>query len=142
MPDKLKVLVDLNLLMDVLKKREPFYESSANVLDLIEAGKVTGFVASHSLPTLFYLLKKNQTTEYAKAIITNILQILKVAPVDQSVIEHALILNYQDFEDAVQMMCAVQCKVDYLLTRNIKDFKPPLLPVLKPVEFLALMHPQ
>jgi hypothetical protein len=71
--------------------------------------------------------------------ITNLLQILKIAAIDQSTIEHALSLPYKDFEDVVQMMAAVQCKADYLVTRNVKDFKPAPLSVIQPSELLSLI---
>jgi predicted nucleic acid-binding protein len=139
MPNKPTVLVDINVLLDVLQKREPFFENSAKLLSLIESGKVKGFIASHSVTTLFYLIKKDRSSAEAKATITNILQFMKVAAVDQSTIEQALNLDYRDFEDAVQMISAVQCKADCLITRNIKDYQPPLLSVLQPVDFLATL---
>lgn len=138
MPAKPVILVDLNILLDVLYKREPFYELSARVLGLIESDQVIGFVASHSLPTLFYFLNKDKSIKNAKAVITNLLRLFKVASVDQATIEQALELSYKDFEDAVQMSSALQCKADYFITRNIKDFQPPLVPVMQPVEFLAI----
>lgn len=67
------------------------------------------------------------------------MQFLKIAPVDQTTIEQSLNLDYRDFEDAVQMMSAVQCRVDYLITRNIKDYQPALLPVMQPVDFLGTL---
>jgi predicted nucleic acid-binding protein len=137
MAAKPAVLIDLNILLDVLQKREPFYIASARVLALIERGEATGYLASHSLPTLFYLIRKERGVSEARAVLTNILQILKVAPVDQTTIEQALNLDYPDYEDAVQMMAAVQQKVDALITRNTKDFLPALLPVIQPVDFLA-----
>lgn len=140
MPDKPVILIDLNVLLDVFYKREPFYELSARVLTLIESGQVIGFVASHSLPTLFYILKKDQTIKNPRMIVLKLLQILKVASVDQATIEQALRLDYKDFEDAIQMSSALQCKADYLITRNTKDFKPPLIPVMQPVEFLAIVN--
>ncbi len=33
------------------------------------------------------------------------------------------------------MMSAVQSKADYLITCNIKDYQPALLPVFQPVDF-------
>ncbi len=140
MHDKPVLLLDINILLDVFYKREPFYELSARVLSMIEAGQVIGFVASHSLPTLFYIVKKNQTNKIANNVISNLLQILKVAAVDQATIEQALRLDYNDFEDAIQMSSALQCKADYLITRNAKDFQPPLIPVMSPVEFLAIAN--
>lgn len=139
MAQKIKGLFDLNIILDVLQEREPFYETSAQLLACAETGKIQGFIASHSLTTLFYLIQKGKSAAHAKVTITNLLQILKVASVDQSTIEQALSLPYKDFEDAVQMMAAVQCKADYLVTRNVKDFKPAPLSAIQPSELLSLI---
>jgi predicted nucleic acid-binding protein len=139
MAQKTKVLFDLNIILDVLQEREPFYKASAQLLAHVETGKIQCFLAPHSLTTLFYLIQKDQSASHAKITITNLLQILKIATVDQSTIEQALSLPYKDFEDAVQMMAAVQCRVDYLVTRNAKDFQPAPLSVIQPSELLALV---
>ncbi len=139
MPAKPAVLIDLNILLDVLQKREKFYEASARLLAAVEVGKVRGLVAAHSLTTLFYLIRKDKSAAEARATITNLLQFIEIAPIEQSTIEQALNLDYADFEDAVQMICAVQCKVNYLITRNEKDYQPTLLPILAPVGFMAAL---
>jgi predicted nucleic acid-binding protein len=127
MAKKPAILIDLNIILDVLQKREPFYKASAGIL------------AAVSLTTLFYLVQKDKSSAEARATITNLLQFIQVAPVDQSTIEQALNLDYRDFEDAVPMISAVQCKVDCLVTRNVKDYQPALLPVVKPVDFLSTL---
>ena len=139
MARRVKVLFDLNIILDVLQEREPFYETSAQLLAHAETGKIQGFLAPHSLTTLFYLIQKDQSAAHAKVTITNLLQVLEIATVDQSTVEQALSLPYNDFEDAVQMMAAVQCRVDYLVTRNVKDFHPAPLTVLQPSELLVLL---
>lgn len=139
MPGKPVILIDLNILLDVLQKREPFFEDSANILAAVETGRVHGFVAAHSMTTLFYLIQKGRSSAEAHAILTGLLQFLQVAPVDQNTIEQALNLDFRDFEDAVQMVSALQCKADCLITRNIKDYAVSLLPVMKPVDFLATL---
>ncbi len=136
---KLSVLVDLNIILDVLQKREPFYDASARLLAMIEDGVVEGYLAAHSVTTLFYLIQKDKSSADARAAITNLLQIIKIASVTQSTIDQALNLDYRDFEDAVQMISAVQCKAEYLITRNIADYKPALLPVLQPIDFLSTL---
>ncbi len=133
------VLIDLNILLDVLQKRMPFYQASANLLAAAETRKITAYLAAHSLTTLFYLVLKAHGTGEAHATLTNILQFIRVAPIDQQTIEQALNLNYPDFEDAVQMIAAVQCKVDCLITRNVKDYQPALLPVMQPIDYLATL---
>lgn len=131
------ILLDLNIILDVLQKRKPFYEASTQVLAGVETGRITGYLAAHSVTTLFYLIQKDQSASTARAAITELLQFLKIGPVNQNTIGQALNLDYRDFEDAVQMISALQCKADYLITRNISDYQPPLVPVIKPVDFLA-----
>jgi predicted nucleic acid-binding protein len=137
MASKHRVMIDLNVILDVLQKRDPFYETSAALLAAAEIGHIQGYVAAHSVTTLFYLIQKGKSSSEARATITNLLQFLKISAVDQATIEQALNLDYRDFEDAVQMMSAVQCKADYLITRNIKDYQPALIPVIQPVDFLG-----
>ena len=139
MAAKTKAFFDLNIILDVLQNREPFYEASAQLLAYAETGKIQGFIAPHSLTTLFYLVSKDQSAAKARATITNLLQFLSIAKIDQSTIEQAMSLSYRDFEDAVQMIAAVQCKADYFVTRNPKDFHPPMLTIIQPSELLALI---
>ena len=139
MANKSAVLIDLNVILDVLQKREPFLDNSAGVLAAVESGQITGYLAAHSMTTLFYLIQKGLSSADARAMITNLLQFMKIAPVDQDTIEQALNLDYPDFEDAVQMISALQCNVDYLVTRNTRDYHPTLLPVLEPADFLSMI---
>ncbi len=61
-----KALIDLNVILDVLQRREPFYDRSVQILALAEMGQIEGWVAAHSLITLFYIMAKHQTTEQAR----------------------------------------------------------------------------
>jgi hypothetical protein len=133
------VLIDLNVVLDVLQRREPFYASSARVLACAETGRIDAWVAAHSLTKLFYLLIKDRSVEQARVSVGETLSFLTVAAVDQRVIERALALPYRDFEDAVQMMAAVEARVHYLVTRNVQDYRAGPLPVLQPAELLALI---
>ena len=139
MANKPRVLIDINILLDVLQQREPFYRASAGLLALAETGKIQGYIAAHTITTLFYLIQKDKSPSEARATITNLLQFIKIAPLDQDTIEQALNLDYHDYEDAVQMIAAVQCKADCLVTRNVKDYQPVLLPVSQPVDFLGTL---
>jgi predicted nucleic acid-binding protein len=139
MASKPSILIDINVFLDVLQKREPFYNASAELLAEVETGRVEGFIAAHSVTTLFYLIQKGNSPAHARATVTNLLQFIKILQIDQNTIEQALNLNFRDFEDAVQMISAVQQKVDCLITRNVKDYQPALLPVMQPVDFLGTL---
>lgn len=136
----IRILIDLNVLIDALNKREPFFESSAKVLAAIETGRIEGWIAAHSVTTLFYLVAKDSSRDMARVHLTNLLQFLKVATVDSRVIEQALALPYRDFEDAVQMMAGVHAGVEYVVSRDLIGFKTGPLPVISPNEMLALLH--
>jgi predicted nucleic acid-binding protein len=136
---RLSVLLDLNVLLDVMQRRDPFYTTSARVLAQAENGSMEGWIAAHSVTTLFYLLAKDHSTGQARMAISDLLGILSVAAVDREVIDQALTLPYTDFEDAVQMAAAVRAEVQYVITRNVRDYKAGPLPVLQPVELLALI---
>ena len=136
---KPNVLFDLNIILDVLQERAEFYEFSALLLAHAETGKIQGWLAAHSVTTLFYLIAEDKSPEQARVAITNLLQFLRIAPVDQTAIEQALNLPYRDFEDAVQVSAALQIKADYLLTRNVKDYQPAALEVVQPAELLAIL---
>ncbi len=139
MGERPSVFVDINVILDVLQKREPFYGASAGLLAALERGAADGYVTADSITTLFYLLEKGKSSSEARATITSLLQIFRIVPVDQETIEQALNLEFRDFEDAVQMVSALRNKVHFLITRNVKDYQPALLPVLQPVDFLETL---
>ena len=137
--DKSQVLFDLNIILDVLLERVNFYDFSARLLAYAETGVIQGWLAPHSVTTLFYLIAKDKSADQARVTMTSLLQFLKIAPVNQTTIEQALNLPYRDFEDAVQMTAALQVQADYLLSRNAQDFQPAPLTVIQPVELLAIL---
>jgi hypothetical protein len=139
MGKSLKILLDLNIILDVLQERQPFYEDSARLLAYAETGKIQGWMAAHSLTTLFYLVAKDKSPDQAKVTITRLMQFIHIAATNQSTIEQALNLPYRDFEDAVQAIAATQNMIDYLVTRNPKDFQPPILTVVVPAQILAIL---
>ena len=136
--NKVKVFLDLNVVLDVIQRREPFVHQSARVLGLIEQQFVEGYIAAHSITTLFYLIAKYRSPLQSKVTIADLLKLLLVARVDHSIIEKALSFPMNDFADAVQLAAAIDCDVDYLVTRDPEDFKGSPIPVLKPVELIAL----
>ena len=139
MVSKPRVLFDLDVILDVLQQRQPFFAASAHALAAAETGRLEGWVAAHSLTTLFYLLAKHHSAERARVAVGELLSFLTVAAVDQAVIERALTLPYSDWEDAVQMAAAAEVGAQYLITRNVEDYAGGPLPVLRPAELLTLL---
>jgi predicted nucleic acid-binding protein len=139
MAGKFKVLVDLNVVLDVVQQRQPFYADSASVLDAAARQDVDGLLAAHSLTTLFYLLSRWQNRATAVTALTSLLDTFTIAPINDDVIRKALAWGWDDFEDAVQMAAASNEQADYLVTRNGQDFETQPVPMVTPSGLLALL---
>jgi predicted nucleic acid-binding protein len=136
----LKVLVDLNVVLDVLQARKPHYETSASIWAAVEEGRLDGSVAAHSVTTLFYLLSRHLSAAEAISAIHDLVAVFSVAKVDDGVILNALSYGWRDFEDAVQMAAAAGVGADFVVTRNPKDFKAGPVAVLEPASLHAILQ--
>ena len=140
MADRLCILVDLNIVLDVIQNRQPFYEESARVLDVVARGEAKGLLAAHSITNLYYVINQARNRQTATAAIDNLLAAFIIAAVDDAVIRKAFSWGWSDFEDAVQMAAALQGDANYLITRKTRDFQDGFVPVVQPGAFLALLN--
>lgn len=136
------IFLDINIILDIFLKREPFYAASARVFSLAENKQYEGYLGALSYPTLFYLLKKEKGGDEALKILKKVRIVLRTAPVIEKVIDAALASSMRDFEDAIQYYAALEVKSDYLITRNKKDYPTKLIKIVTPDEYLALLKLQ
>lgn len=137
------VLCDINFILDIFLKRNPFYYSAAKLFKKIEDKDLKGYLCALSFPTFFYLVSKELNRERAMKTLEKIRIVFSVAPVDEKVIDLSLASDFKDFEDAVQYYSAVQANAECVITRNKSDYIKggiPVrgIPVLTPEEFFAL----
>jgi predicted nucleic acid-binding protein len=135
-----KLFLDINVILDVLAKREPWFGDSAAVLSLLETDEFDGIVAAHSVTTLFYLASKHLGQRRATARLLDLMKLVSVSPLDQDTILKGIALGWSDFEDALQMLCADTAGADYLVTRNPQDFESDSIPVVTPAQLLAILQ--
>ncbi len=139
-----RVLFDIDVLLDVVEERAPHVDASSEALGHAEVGNIQGYVAAHSLPTIFYLVKKQKSLDAAYEAIRLLIRLLEVVAVDHDRLTQALDLGWSDFEDALQASCASHVGADVLLTRNTKDYKKVSFAVEDPDRFLIrqeFLHP-
>jgi predicted nucleic acid-binding protein len=134
-----KLLLDINVLLDVLLNRQPWSAAASRLLAAIESNQAEASVAAHTLPTIYYVVAQSRDRKVAKAAVTDLLRILEVAPITKADFQRALELPVSDFEDAVQAAAALKMGADYLVTRNEKDFRAALVPTADPPTVLALL---
>ena len=135
----MKVLIDVNVILDVLLAREPWAADSARLLDAAERRKIVGYAAAHSIRTAYYIVARSAGARKAATAVTDLLRILQIVPIEASDFAQALVLGMADFEDAVQAAAAAKIGADYVATRNAKDFKRSPVKARSPSELLALL---
>ena len=135
----MRLLIDINVVLDVLLERTEWAEEAAHLLAAAERKAVTAFVAGHTITTAYYVVGRARDRKVAATALSDLLRILEVVPVEKADFSQALVLGLSDFEDAVQTACAMKIGADYLVTRNEKDFKGAPVPILPPGAVLALL---
>ena len=135
----MKILIDINVILDVALAREPWAADSARLLDAAERKKIAGFVAGHTITTAYYIVARNAGARKAATAVTDLMRFLKVAPIEAADFAQALVLGMPDFEDAVQAAAAAKIGADYVATRNEKDFKRSPIKGRSPAELLTLI---
>jgi predicted nucleic acid-binding protein len=138
-----RVLLDLNVLLDVIQKREPHYAASAAILSRIASGEIEGAVAAHAMTTIHYIVAKLAGRERALQAIDWLLGELEIIPEDRETLLRARGLGMGDFEDAVVAAAAERSGCDHVVTRNVGDFDPSPVPAVSPGELdAALAEPE
>lgn len=133
-----KLLVDTNVVVDLLARREDFFEEAQELFTLADAKQVRLFVSSLTLANTHYLLAKQHKLDEARKILIKFKVLVEVASLDDKIIELALVSDFKDFEDAIQYNTALEIGLDGIITRNKKDFKNSTLPVMTAKEYLNI----
>ncbi|MCL2260788.1 MAG: PIN domain-containing protein [Fibromonadales bacterium] len=133
------VYFDTNVIVDILLKREPFFENSFGALEKVAEKSVSGIISSSAITDIYYIVNKElKDKEKSLASIFNILKILLLTSTTPQDIFTAKTLDMADFEDAVISVIASRNKADYIITRNAPDFENTLVPAITPTEFLKI----
>ena len=132
-----KVLfVDSDVILDVLEKRERFYEYSAQILSLGDEKKAKLVTTSLAFANIYYVLRKHLGIEKAKESLRKLRIIVDVISVNAKEVDLALNSELSDFEDALQYFTALDGKIEFIITRNVCDYKNPKLIVQTPQQYI------
>jgi predicted nucleic acid-binding protein len=133
-----KVLIDSDVILDLLLDRESFADQSERVFTCLATGRVQGLVTTAALLNIYYIARKALGRSVALNCVQRLLETdgLEVVAVDKQHIQDALNSGMSDFEDAVQASAAVVAEVNFIVSRNKRDFRQSSVPVVSPQELL------
>jgi predicted nucleic acid-binding protein len=138
----IKAYIDCNILLDWLLNREPFSSYSAKIVELTENKKIMSLISPLTLANSYYIITKEINKRIADEFIRDCLRIFSVIGITSKNVEEAVFNRYKDFEDDIHASIAAENNVDYLVSRNKKEFKSEKFKVLDAEEFLKIYFHQ
>jgi predicted nucleic acid-binding protein len=135
-----RILLDVNVVLDVLMNRAPHADASSHVWSLVEDGRVEGLLSAHAVTTIHYLNAREVPPKMAARTTEALLSVFGVAAVDQVVVRTALGLGWKDFGDAVTAAAAERARCAAIVTRNVRDFRRSPVRAFTPEETVAWLE--
>ena len=136
------LVLDTNIVIDPIDRREPFYELSRRVCLLGVVGEANTYISVNMLTDLYYLLRKDYGSQGAQDLIENNLSFLQLIGISAEDAQKALAARWGDFEDCLVARCAEKIKADYIVTRNVKDFRSSSVEAVTPEELFDRLEKQ
>jgi len=135
----MKVLLDTNIIVDIISKRDG-YEESLQVLRCCEIKKIDGYVSTTTVTDVMYILRKHLPPDKLREAVQTLLTTVGVSGVQKADITHAFSSGMKVLEDAVQASCAKRIKAEYIVTRNLRDFEESPVQAVPPAYLLKLLR--
>ena len=135
----MKIVIDNNIVLDALLKRNPFNEAAEKIL-VACADTHTGCLTTNSLTDIFYVLRKSLNAQSSKALIKKLMELLEIISVTEEDCVNALELQTDDFEDALIAICGQNAGADFIVTRDKVLLKSgSIIPVISPDDLLKIL---
>ena len=137
----MRVVVDINVVLDVFQERQPFYSDSASLLGLLATRQLVGVCPAHGLTTIYYLMARHEDRTAAMLVVDQLLADFEIVDLEHAHWLQARALGFTDFEDAAVAQVAVVADASWIITRNAHHFKGSPIPAVTPTDFLRLFFP-
>ena len=131
------ILLDTDVLIDVALDRHPHSGLSSELLDQIEQGAESAYIAWHSVSNLYYIVAPARGRVSARDFVVELTRFVSVATTDTEAIRYAAGLPMADFEDAMQVAAARACGARHIVTRNVRDYERSPIRAIDPQEALT-----
>ena len=135
------IFLDTNVIIDFLADRRPFSLTAAEIFNASLSGKVKIFISAVSYNNIYYILRQSLSHSETLKLLEELSEMTEIVDVTKTIIKKSLKSEFKDFEDAIQYNCALTIsKIDFIVTRNSKDFKKSVLPVMNPQEAIGIIN--
>ncbi|GHV68793.1 twitching motility protein PilT [Spirochaetia bacterium] len=136
----MNVLIDTNIALGVILRREPFYQNASIITDGSQKGMYTAFMSASAVTDISYIAcRRLRDKKLVMSRLKALLETVDIAAVTGVEIRRAIDLDWADFEDCVQFTAGERIAVRYIITRDAGDFAKSGIPAVSPEQFLAMI---
>jgi predicted nucleic acid-binding protein len=136
-----RALVDTNVVLDWLLDRKPWSDEAQPLWDARDAGRVVAYLPASVLTDIFYIVRRQAGIPTAFAAVDRVFAAFGLFAIDAPLLQQARALSGNDFEDNVQIACALNAQLDLIITRNPADFRGSSITVAEPSQISAHLTP-
>lgn len=116
----MKVMIDTNVILDALLKREPFDADAYSILKLADEKIIHANIAAFAIPDIYYFISKKLDHQSRLRAINALFNLMDVVSITKADITKAMsFTEFTDLEDALQFQCLKKIKADYIVTRDL-----------------------
>ena len=133
----MRLLIDANIVLDVLQKREPYWKDSSVIWKLCETEQVEGYISTLTFANLMYVMRRELDPAQIRDVLDKLRLIFRFADFTAADLEKAAEMGWDDFEDAIQAATAERIMADSIITRNVRDFRNSKVIAFTPSEYIA-----
>lgn len=134
-----KLFIDTDVIIDFFTDRAPHAGPASELFELNEQGSVRLYLSAISVSNIYYIVRRFHGHKKTLEIIETLTEITEIIGTTKTEIFHALRNDFSDFEDSIQYSSALTIKnLDAIVTRNVRDYRKAILPVMTPADFLRM----
>jgi len=135
------IFLDTNVLIDFFADHKPSSIEAARLFNYSFKKEINIYISAVSYNNMYNILRQSCSHAETIKILTELNEWTDIIDVSKDIIKKSLKSDFKDFEDAIQYNCAKSLsKIDFIVTRDTKDFKPGTLPILSPKEAVSLVE--
>ena len=136
----MRALIDTCIIIDPLQSRVPFAENAEKIFLAAANRSFEPFITAKSSADIYYITHRNtHSDEKTRQILAKLFLLFSPLDTTGNDCKQALISKVSDYEYAIMNETAKRSSMDCIVTRNIKDYTDPSIPVLTPEKFIEAL---
>ena len=133
----MRIFIDANILVTVLNKELPLFDTAARVLSLGSKKGYTLFTSPICLAIAFYFAERKSGSNQAKRKIEILSKNIRIASSSEKSVARAIRdQKVLDLEDGFEYYAALESKCEVIITEDVDDFHFSKIPVFKTRDYL------